>query len=67
MHVRKSSKWKVLHDNLTNDLEIMKLLDKAIGRVEELEYLLEEIKCYEAYSWNNDRNCIDARIKKAFS
>ncbi|MDP1457916.1 hypothetical protein Q8G37_15830 [Bacillus wiedmannii] len=67
IHIRKSSKWKVLHDDLTNDLEIMELLDKAIGRVEELEYLLEEIKCYDGYSWRNDREFIDTRIKRAFS
>ncbi|MGR6012250.1 hypothetical protein ACT7CV_14915 [Bacillus paranthracis] len=45
----------------------MQLLDKAISRVEELEYLLEEIKCYDGYSWRNDREFIDTRIKRAFS
>ncbi|HDR8024127.1 TPA: hypothetical protein ACOQ31_006174 [Bacillus cereus] len=67
IHFRRRSKWKALQEDLTNELDLMELLDKVIGRVEELEWLLEEIKCYEAYSWDNDRNFIDARIKKAFS
>lgn len=67
IHFRQRSKWKALQEDLKNELDMMQLLDKVIGRVEELEYLLEEIKCYEAYSWDNDRNFIDARIKKAFS
>ncbi|MGY1420840.1 MULTISPECIES: hypothetical protein [Bacillus cereus group] len=67
IHFHQRSKWKALQEDLTNELDMMQLLDKVIGRVEELEYLLEEIKCYEAYSWDNDRNFIDARIKQAFS
>ncbi|MGH1093092.1 hypothetical protein ACQVUB_26725 [Bacillus mycoides] len=67
IHFRKSSKWKVLHDDLTNEQDMMQLLDKAISRVEELENLLKEIECYEAYSWDNDRNFINTRIKRAFS
>ncbi|MGR5919901.1 hypothetical protein ACT7DD_04655 [Bacillus paranthracis] len=67
IHFRQSSKWKVLHDDLTNEQDMMQLLDKAISRVEELEYLLEEIKCYDGYSWRNDREFIDTRIKRAFS
>ncbi|AGE75983.1 hypothetical protein P9W99_26725 [Bacillus cereus] len=67
IHFRQRSKWKALQEELTNELDMMQLLDKVIGRVEELECLLEEIKCYEAYCWGNDRNFIDARIKQAFS
>lgn len=67
IHFRQRSKWKALQEDLTNELDMMQLLDKVIGRVEELEYLLEEIKCYEGYSWYNDRDFIDARIKRAFS
>ncbi|MEQ3586211.1 hypothetical protein [Bacillus thuringiensis] len=47
--VLERSKWKALQEELTNELDMMQLLDKVIGRVEELECLLEEIKCYEAY------------------
>ncbi|MEC2708119.1 hypothetical protein P9Z39_20925 [Bacillus thuringiensis] len=67
IHFRQRSKWKALQEDSTNELDTMQLLDKVISRVEELEWLLEEIKCYEAYSWDNDRNFIDARIKQAFS
>lgn len=67
IHFRQRSKWKALQEDLTNELDMMQLLDKVIGRVEELEYLLEEIRLYEAYCWDNDRNFIDERIKRAFS
>ncbi|WP_089607191.1 hypothetical protein [Bacillus cereus] len=67
IHFRQRSKWKALQEDLTNELDMMQLIDKVIGRVEELECLLEEIRLYEAYCWDNDRNFIDERIKKAFS